>query len=89
MAHTKAQKAAKGNKDSVSKRLGVKIFGNQKVSLGNVIIRQRGMECKPGVGTKAGRDFTIYALKSGKVNFVTKRGEKFITVSDIPAVSSK
>lgn len=89
MAHTKAQKAAKGNKDSISKRLGVKIFGNQVVSLGNVIIRQRGMECKPGVGTKAGKDYTIYALKSGKVNFVTKRGEKFITVTDIPVKAAK
>jgi large subunit ribosomal protein L27 len=89
MAHTKAQKAAKGNKDSVSKRLGVKIFGNQKVVMGNIIIRQRGMECKPGVGTKIGKDYTIYAMKSGKVNFVTKRGEKFITVVDTVAKASK
>lgn len=81
MAHTKAQKSAKGNKDSISKRLGVKIFGGQRVFLGNVIIRQRGMTFKPGDGTKAGRDYTIYSMREGKVEFKTKRGEKYVHVS--------
>jgi large subunit ribosomal protein L27 len=80
MAHTKAQKAAKGNKDSISKRLGVKIYGDQKVELGNIIVKQRGMEFKPGVGTAAGKDFTIFAMKPGKVSFITRRGEKYVTV---------
>ncbi|HLL60903.1 MAG TPA: 50S ribosomal protein L27, partial [Candidatus Nitrosocosmicus sp.] len=82
MAHTKAQKAAKGNKDSVGRRLGVKIYGDQCVSLGNVIVKQRGMEFKPGEGTKAGKDYTIYALRSGKVSFKKKNGDRYIVVNE-------
>ena len=80
MAHTKAQKAASTNRDSVGKRLGVKIYGEQKVEVGNVIIKQRGLKFKSGVGTKVGKDYTIYAVKAGRVAFVTKLGEKFVTV---------
>lgn len=80
MAHTKAQKAAAGNRDSKSKRLGVKIFGDQKVKVGNIIVRQRGMSFRPGTGTRAGRDFTIYAVNVGKVFFQKKRGENYVTV---------
>lgn len=86
MAHTKAQKAAKGNKDSQSKRLGVKIYGDQKVEAGNIIVRQRGMEFKPGMGTKAGKDYTIFAMRPGKVSFVSKQGTKYITVVPSKAV---
>jgi LSU ribosomal protein L27P len=50
MAHTKAQKAAKGNRDSISKRLGVKVFGGEKVYPGHIIIRQRGTKFKAGPG---------------------------------------
>lgn len=81
MAHTKAQKAVKGNRDSQSKRLGVKIFGGQKVRPGNVIIRQRGSNFNAGPGTLLSRDFTIIALKEGVVKFGNKRGEKYVSVS--------
>lgn len=81
MAHTKAQKSAKGNKDSRSKRLGVKIYGNQRVALGNVIIRQRGMKVRPGVGAASGKDDTIYALRDGRVEFKTRRGLRYISVT--------
>lgn len=81
MAHTKSQKAASGNRDSKSKRLGVKIYGNQKVSAGNIIIRQRGSRVKAGEGTLLSKDYTIIALKNGTVYFKVKKGAKYVCVS--------
>lgn len=80
MAHTKSQGAVKGNRDSISKRLGVKLFGGQKVIAGNIIVRQRGTKVHPGQGTSMGRDFTILAQSRGVVNFKTLRGKKFVEV---------
>ncbi len=80
MAHTKSQKAAKGNRDSISKRLGVKLYGGQPAKPGNVIIRQRGMTFGSGVGTYLSRDFTIHANVIGIVEFITRQGKKFVTV---------
>lgn len=82
MAHTKAQKAASTNRDSQGKRLGVKIYGEQKVEVGNVIIKQRGESFKAGVGTKVGKDYTIYATRAGRVSFIKKLGKKFVTVKE-------
>lgn len=80
MAHTKAQKTAKGNKDSISKRLGVKIYGNQRANIGNIIIRQRGSKFWPGEGTRIGRDYTIYAAKNGIVSFRIKDERQYVCV---------
>lgn len=80
MAHTKAQKAVKGNRDSQSKRLGVKVYGGEKVIAGNVIIRQKGSKVNAGEGALLSRDFTIIALKAGIVKFSQKRGEKYVHV---------
>ncbi len=80
MAHTKAQKTVSGNRDSRSKRLGVKIYGGQKVQAGNIIIRQRGTKVNAGEGTMLGRDFTIMALKKGTVKFLQRKGEKYVMV---------
>lgn len=80
MAHTKAQAATKGNRDSISKRLGVKLFGGQKTFPGNIIIRQRGSKVHPGEGVKMGRDFTIFAVREGLVNFKTYHGRAFVEV---------
>jgi len=80
MAHTKAQKTVKGNRDSRSKRLGVKIYGDQYVESGNIIIRQRGTKVNSGPGTMLGRDFTIMALKKGKVFFYKRMGEVYVKV---------
>lgn len=82
MAHTKSQKAAAGNRDSKSKRLGVKIYGGQKVEPGNIIIRQRGAKVKAGKGTILSRDFTIVAAIAGTVQFLTKRGDQYVIVSN-------
>lgn len=80
MAHTKAQKAVSGNRDSQGKRLGVKVFGGEKVKPGYVIIRQKGTRFKAGDGTLMSRDFTIIARRQGIVNFVQKRGKKYVMV---------
>lgn len=80
MAHTKAQKAVKGNRDSAGRRLGIKIYGGEKIGVGSIILRQRGLKVHPGVGTEASRDHTIFALKIGKVEFVTKQGKQYVVV---------
>ena len=80
MAHTKASGVTEGNRDSVAKRLGIKIFAGQKVIPGNILVRQRGTKYNPGVGTKLGADDTLYASKDGTVNFFQKQGKNYITV---------
>ncbi len=80
MAHVKAGGTAAGNKDSVSKRLGVKIFGGQTAKPGAIIIRQKGTKVHPGSGVRIGRDFTIYAVTGGVVNFSRKLGKKLVSV---------
>ncbi|HVZ66913.1 MAG TPA: 50S ribosomal protein L27 [Patescibacteria group bacterium] len=80
MAHTKSQGAVRGNRDSISKRLGVKLFGGQKVVPGNIIVRQRGTKMHPGTNTSMGKDFTIFSLSEGVVNFKTLRGKKLVEV---------
>lgn len=81
MAHTKASGVTKGNRDSVAKRLGPKIFAGQKVIPGNIIIRQRGTQFRAGEGTKLGGDYTLFAIKEGIVKFYQKLGKKYIAVS--------
>ncbi|MDO8659720.1 MAG: 50S ribosomal protein L27 [Candidatus Parcubacteria bacterium] len=80
MAHTKAQGSVKGNRDSVSKRLGVKIYGGQKALSGSIIIRQKGTKVFPGSGVSMGNDFTLFAIQEGIVNFKTSRGKKVVEV---------
>jgi len=69
MAHKKGQGSVKNGRDSVSKRLGVKKFGSQVVTAGNIIIRQRGTKFIPGRNVGLGRDYTIFALIDGTVRF--------------------
>lgn len=77
MAHKKAAGTSKNNRDSQSKRRGVKIFGGQKVKAGNIIVRQKGTKFFPGENVKMGRDYTIFALKDGTVKFREKKVRKF------------
>jgi len=81
MAHTKAQGAVKGNRDSRAKRLGVKIYGGQRASAGNILIRQRGTKVHPGKGVSIGKDHTIFSLIEGIVAFKMQKGKKVIEVS--------
>jgi large subunit ribosomal protein L27 len=69
MAHKKGAGSTKNGRDSNAKRLGVKKFGGEKVRAGNIIVRQRGMKFKPGLNVGCGKDFTLFALKDGIVNF--------------------
>ena len=82
MAHTKAQGSVKGNRDSISKRLGVKIYGGEKVNPGNIIVRQRGTKFFPGENVEMGKDYTLFAVSTGIVNFKTKKGKKIVEVQN-------
>jgi large subunit ribosomal protein L27 len=62
------------------KRLGVKIYGGQKIKVGQIIVRQRGTKFHPGIGVGMGRDHTLFALKKGKVDFSQRYGKKIINV---------
>jgi large subunit ribosomal protein L27 len=76
MAHKKAGGSSRNGRDSESKRLGVKKFGGEAVIAGNIIIRQRGTQYHPGKGVGLGRDYTIFAVIDGKVEFSKKAGNK-------------
>ena len=69
MAHKKGQGTSKNGRASNSKRLGVKKFGGESVLAGNIILRQRGTKYHPGANVGLGRDFTLFALTPGKVQF--------------------
>ncbi len=73
MAHKKAAGSTSNNRESQSKRLGVKIFGGSKALPGNIIIRQRGTEFHPGTGVRMGKDHTIFATIEGKVKFARRK----------------
>ena len=72
MAHKKAGGSTKNGRDSESKRLGVKIFGGQKIIAGNIIVRQRGTRYHAGTNVGLGRDHTLFAKKDGFVKFERK-----------------
>lgn len=80
MAHTKAQRAVKGNRDSHARRLGIKKYGGEAVIAGNIILTQKGTRYFAGEGTMLTNDFTIQALKTGKVEFVKNLGKTYICV---------
>ncbi len=80
MAHVKAGGVAKGNKDSVSKRLGIKVFGGQYAQPGSIIVRQKGTRVYPGDGVDMGRDFTIFATVKGLVTFTQRLGKQYVSV---------
>ena len=76
MAHKKGAGSTKNGRDSRSNRLGVKIFGNQSVIAGNIIVRQRGAVHNPGDNVGMGKDHTLFALTDGTVKFTKKRNNK-------------
>jgi len=77
MAHVKAKGSTKLGRDSRPKYLGVKRADGQRVKAGEILVRQRGTKILPGPGTKVGRDWTIYAVKSGIVKFYKKMKTNF------------
>ncbi len=87
MAHKKGVGSSENGRDSKSKRLGVKLFGGQTAVAGNIIIRQRGTKFHPGRNVGIGKDFTLYALTDGVINFQTKKRDRtFVNVLTTAAV---
>ena len=80
MAHTKSQGKTNQKSNRPGQRRGVKIFGGQKIDVGQIIIRQVGSKYKNGEGTKLGKDFTIYAIRPGIVKFTTRLGRTIVNV---------
>lgn len=82
MSHVKAGGSVRQHKQGKrhGKRLGLKKFGGEKISVGQIIIRQRGIKYKPGVGVGLGSDHTIFAMKDGAVKFSKKFGNTVINV---------
>ena len=76
MAHKKGAGSTKNGRDSNAKRLGVKKYGGEKVQAGNILVRQRGMKFKPGANVGCGKDFTLFALRDGTINFDYKEGKQ-------------
>jgi len=69
MAHKKGQGSSRNGRDTVGKRRGVKIFAGQRVTAGNILVRQLGTRIHPGIGVGMGRDYTLFALVDGVVRY--------------------
>ena len=80
MAHTKSQGKTNQKSNRPGQRRGVKKFGDQKASVGQIIVRQVGSTFHSGPGTKLGKDFTVYAIRPGIVKFFSKLGKKFVSI---------
>ena len=77
MAHKKAGGSTSNVHDSPGQRLGVKLFGGEKTKPGMIIVKQRGTKFHPGDGVRRGKDDTIYATRTGKVQFTRRKKVKF------------
>ena len=80
MAHTKAQGSVRGNRDSVAKRLGLKMGDGQVAKIGNIIVRQKGTHYFADKGVSMGKDFTLFASSVGAVKFKSLRGKRIVQV---------
>jgi large subunit ribosomal protein L27 len=81
MAHKKAGGSSRNGRDSAGRRLGLKMFGGESVLAGNILARQRGTKWHPGRNVGIGKDHTLFALVTGKVQFATKaKGRTFVSV---------
>jgi len=76
MAHKKGMGSSQNGRESESKRLGVKVYGGQLATAGNIIVRQRGTKHHPGTNVGMGKDHTLFALKDGVVKFRKTRGDR-------------
>ena len=83
MAHKKGASSSRNGRDSNAQRLGVKRFGGQQVSAGEILVRQRGTKFHPGTNVGRGGDDTLFALADGAVEFGSKRGRKVVNI--VPA----
>ena len=81
MAHNKAGGSSRNGRDSNSKRLGVKKYGGEAVIAGNILVRQRGTKIRPGDNVGCGKDFTLFALTDGKVEYYQKAGRTTVRIA--------
>lgn len=84
MAHKKAGGSSRNGRDSESKRLGVKKYGGQAVTAGNILVRQRGTRFHAGLNVGVGRDHTLYAKADGRVSFRRKGANNRTFVNVVP-----
>jgi large subunit ribosomal protein L27 len=80
MAHKKGAGSTKNGRDSNSKRLGIKVYGNQPAKAGSIIVRQRGLTFKPGKGVEVGKDYTLFAVQDGLVQYESDKKTKYVSV---------
>lgn len=80
-AHHKGGGSTKNGRDSQAQRLGVKAYAGQFVTAGSIIVRQRGTEIHPGANVGLGKDYTLFALKDGKVEFGKSHGKNIVSVN--------
>ena len=87
MAHKKAGGSTRNGRDSESNRLGVKKYGGELVTAGNILVRQRGTQFHPGPNVGCGKDHTLFAKADGHVRFLTRgrQNRKFVTVETVPS----
>ena len=80
MAHKKGGGSTKNGRDSESKRLGVKKYSGEIVKAGSIIVRQRGTKIHPGTNVGCGKDFTLFAKISGKVDFSSRMNRNYVSI---------
>ena len=80
MAHKKGASSTRNGRDSNAQYLGVKRFGGQTVSAGEILVRQRGTHFHPGLNVGRGKDDTLFALSAGAVEFGTRRGRRVVNI---------
>ena len=81
MAHKKAGGSSRNGRDSQAKRLGVKVYGGERVNAGQILVRQRGTRVHPGDNVGIGRDHTLFARAPGQVRYAVKGEDQKNTVS--------
>ncbi len=81
MAHKKAGGSSRNGRDSNSKRLGVKKYGGEAVRAGNILVRQRGTKIRPGENVGCGKDYTLFALIDGNVEYFKSAGRTTVRVT--------
>ena len=85
MAHKKAGGSSRNGRDSKAKRLGVKVYGGEKVNAGQILVRQRGTKVHPGTNVGIGRDHTLFARIAGQVQYAVRGEDQKNTVNIVPA----
>jgi large subunit ribosomal protein L27 len=85
MAHKKAGGSSRNGRDSQSKRLGIKVYGGERVNPGQILVRQRGTVVHPGMNVGMGRDHTLFSLVEGQVEYAIKGDKSRKTVNVTPA----